>query len=368
MIAAQPVPKEIRRPTTMLGRAAGKITLQKSDAWSVQPSTCPACTSTGSMRFTPAMVESRVGNSVATQTTNTLPASPMPNQRMASGIQASGEIGRKISTNGSTMRSTRRDHPMASPSGIAIAPVMVHAENTRARLVPVCRKSSPLASKVQNSCAAMTGGGRSEICGLKIAMTSCHTITIPTTAVASGSARERNTLLARLGQRLLGEGCVELRVVVGLQDLRVLQEPGVGIDRRFLWDDVTAVDRDALRERVIDDVLGEADLLRPHPGRGLRILQDEVDRPDVGAHQVLHHLGPPGKEVVMHILAVADVVALHDRHDLLGLDEHFGVTGRERVGDVRIPGDAGIDRLALQQRRNLRAIGLEQRDIGFLEA
>src|SRR5439155_124548 len=235
-----------------------------------------ACTSTGSMRFTPAMVESRVGNSVATQTTNTLPASPMPNQRMASGIQASGEIGRKISTNGSTMRSTRRDHPMASPSGIAIAPVMVHAENTRARLVPVCRKSSPLASKVQNSCAAMTGGGRSEICGLKIAMTSCHTITITTTAVASGSARERNTLLARLGQR--------------------------------------------------------------------------------------------GKEVVMHILAVADVVALHDRHDLLGLDEHFGVTGRERVGDVRIPGDAGIDRLALQQRRNLRAIGLEQRDIGFLEA
>src|SRR2546428_203069 len=207
MIAAQPVPKEIRRPTTMLGRAAGKITLRKSDAWSVQPSTCPACTSTGSMRFTPAMVESRVGNSVATQTTNTLPASPMPNQRMASGIDASGR------------------------------------------------------------------------------------------------ARVKNTLLACLGQRLLREGRVEPGVVVGLQDFRVLQEPGVGVDRGLFGHDVAAVDRNAFGERVTDDVLGKADLLGPHPRRGFRILEDKVDRLDVGGHQVLHDLGSLREKIVMYILA-----------------------------------------------------------------
>src|SRR6267142_3534548 len=286
------------------------------------------------MRFTPAMVESRVGNRVATQTTKTLPASPIPNHRMASGIQASGEIGRKISTNGSTIRSMRRYHPMASPSGIANAAVMVHADNTRARLVPVCTNSSPLANSVQNSPAASTGGGSSETCGLNSAMTSCQTITITTAAVASGSARARSSpvrcsdplhSLAGFSERLLGEGCVELGVVVGLEDLGVLQELGVGIDRRLLGHDVAAVHRNSLRERIVDHVLGKADLPRTHPGGALRVLEDVVDSLDVGGHQVLHHLGPLGEEIVMHVLAVADVVALHDRHDPFGLDEHPGV-------------------------------------------
>src|SRR5438270_5126011 len=303
------------------------------------------------MRFTPAMVESRVGKNVATHTTNTLPASPMPNHRMASGIQASGEIGRKISTKGSTICSNRCDHPMASPSGIAIAPVIIHAENTRARLMPVCTNSSPLANSVQNSLAASTGGGSSETCGLNSAITSCQTITITTTAVASGSARASSfpvrcsrplPAVAGFSERLLGEGCVELGVVVLFEDLGVLQKLGVGVDRRLLRDDVAAVHRNAFGERVIDDVLRKADLFRPHAGCAFRILQDEVDRPDVGGHQVLHDLGPPGEEIVMHVLAVADVVALHDRHDSLGLDEHPGMSGRKRVGHVRVPGDARI--------------------------
>src|SRR5229473_7400923 len=332
--------------------------------------------SPGSMRFTPAMVESRVGKKVATHTTNTLPASPMPNHRMASGIQASGEIGRKISTKGSAICSNRCDQPMASPSGIAIAPVMIHAENTRARLVPVCTNSSPLANSVQNSPAASTGGGSSETCGLNSAITSCQTITITTAAVASGSARASSfpvccsplPALAGFSEGLLGEGRVELWIVVLFEDLGVLEEPGVGVDRRLLGHDVAAVDRDAFRERVIDDVLRKAYLLRPHPGRAFRILQDEVDRHDVGGHQVLHHLGPPRKEVVMHVLTVADVVALHDRHDCLRLDAHPRMSGSERVGHVRVPGDAGIHRLVLQQRRDLRAVGLEQRNVGLLEA
>jgi hypothetical protein len=45
--------------------------------------------------------------------------SPTPNQRIAIGIQASGEMGRKIWRNGPIARSPRRDPPRQRPSGMA---------------------------------------------------------------------------------------------------------------------------------------------------------------------------------------------------------------------------------------------------------
>ena len=45
--------------------------------------------------------------------------SPTPNQRMASGIQARGEMGRRIWLRGLKAISPRRYQPMVRPSGIA---------------------------------------------------------------------------------------------------------------------------------------------------------------------------------------------------------------------------------------------------------
>ena len=75
--------------------------------------------------------------------------------------------------------------------------------------------------------------------------------------------------------------------------------------------------------------------------------------------EVLHDLGALFQEVVVHILAIADVMPLHDRHDLLGLDEHARVTGSEGVRDMRVPSDSGIDRLGHEKGWYLRAIRLE---------
>ncbi len=63
--------------------------------------------------------------------TKILPPSSMPNQRMASGIQASGEIGRNSSTTGSSTRSSRCQRPMAKPSGTATIAASTQAESTR---------------------------------------------------------------------------------------------------------------------------------------------------------------------------------------------------------------------------------------------
>ena len=113
----------------------------------------------------------------------------MPNHRIARGIHASGEIGRNNSMTGSMMRSKPRDQPIASPSGIAIAPARSHAENTRARLTPVCTKSSPLSTSTQNSLAASHGGGSSDTCGLKMTITACHTAMIAAAASKNGTTR-----------------------------------------------------------------------------------------------------------------------------------------------------------------------------------
>jgi len=52
---------------------------------------------------------------------NALLVIPMPNQKMANGIQATGGIGRTISKIGRANPSTTLNHPIANPRGIPIA-------------------------------------------------------------------------------------------------------------------------------------------------------------------------------------------------------------------------------------------------------
>jgi hypothetical protein len=57
--------------------------------------------------------------------------SPTPNHRIEMGIQASGEIGRKIWINGFNAISDRRYHPIANPSGIPNTAAAVKPQVTR---------------------------------------------------------------------------------------------------------------------------------------------------------------------------------------------------------------------------------------------
>ncbi len=50
---------------------------------------------------------------------NAAERSPMPNHKMARGIQARGGIGRRVSITGVSMSRSRRDQPQRMPSGMA---------------------------------------------------------------------------------------------------------------------------------------------------------------------------------------------------------------------------------------------------------
>src|ERR1700722_14614651 len=74
--------------------------------------------------------------------------SPTPNQRMAIGIQARGEIGRKICTSGLNAISARRYQPFVRPRGIAVTAAKRKPHVTRKREAttylsnnPCCKRS-----------------------------------------------------------------------------------------------------------------------------------------------------------------------------------------------------------------------------------
>jgi len=56
---------------------------------------------------------------------------PMPNQNIAIGIQASGGMGRMISTSGVNVSLAIFDQPMRMPRGTAITMAIENPQNTR---------------------------------------------------------------------------------------------------------------------------------------------------------------------------------------------------------------------------------------------
>ena len=67
----------------------------------------------------------------------------MPNQRIASGIQAMGGIGLSSSTIGSTMLRMVTNNPMTMPKGSAIRNAMTNPSTTLRRLTPVSTRRVP---------------------------------------------------------------------------------------------------------------------------------------------------------------------------------------------------------------------------------
>ena len=69
---------------------------------------------------TPETVLKRIGKKAPKKIMNAADFIPMPNQKIAMGIQARGGIGRMISTRGLRSSLSTFDHPITIPSGTAI--------------------------------------------------------------------------------------------------------------------------------------------------------------------------------------------------------------------------------------------------------
>jgi len=84
-----------RIPTITWGNAAGQMTLRYSFQRGTQKFSA-ACRNRGSMPCTPVAVCTTIGKTDEMKMRKIGDASPIPNQRIAIGIQAMGEIGRRI--------------------------------------------------------------------------------------------------------------------------------------------------------------------------------------------------------------------------------------------------------------------------------
>src|SRR5688500_559648 len=100
----------------MRGRTAGKITRTIS-AGVVRPKLRPACTYIGGTLRTPFIVATTIGKNDARKIRKIGARLLTPNQITASGIQASGEIGRSIWISGFVARASALHQPRASPAG-----------------------------------------------------------------------------------------------------------------------------------------------------------------------------------------------------------------------------------------------------------
>src|SRR5437763_2164241 len=115
---SQAMPTVMRTPTSNCGRMAGSSTSRSiSHGGSAKLRAALRCT--GSMSCTAFIVASVSGRNEAEKISNMAERSPTPNQRMAMGIHASGEIGRSSCSSGLKAISPRRERPRATPAGTA---------------------------------------------------------------------------------------------------------------------------------------------------------------------------------------------------------------------------------------------------------
>jgi hypothetical protein len=81
------------------------------------------------------------GTKAENQITMIFAASPRPSQRIASGIHASGGIGRMMRKTGLISASTRRSQPIHRPSGTPVAMATRKPMATSFRLCTACEAS-----------------------------------------------------------------------------------------------------------------------------------------------------------------------------------------------------------------------------------
>ena len=97
-----------------------------------------ASTKTESTERTPDTVLSRIGKNAPKKIIKAADLTPIPNQKMARGIQASGGIGLRISTIGFRIFLSVLDQPISIPIGTAKKIAIKNPQSTRCKLANIC--------------------------------------------------------------------------------------------------------------------------------------------------------------------------------------------------------------------------------------
>jgi hypothetical protein len=120
----------MRRPVNIEGREPGVNTFKKI-SFLFAPRVFEASIKIGSIESTPEMVLRIIGKKQPRKIIKTADLNPIPNQRIARGIQAKGGTGRMISINGVIASRRDFDQPVIIPRGIANIAARRNPMNTR---------------------------------------------------------------------------------------------------------------------------------------------------------------------------------------------------------------------------------------------
>src|SRR5690242_6876034 len=133
------------------------------------------------MVCTPTVVCTIIGNTDAMKIRKMGEALPTPNQRMAIGIQAMGEMGRMIWNSGFSVTNAPCTQPIQRPSGMARATAIPKPAPTRISDAPMCSHRVP--SRASSNVPVTTCHGVGKI-ALSVATTAAHQIA-KTTAITA---------------------------------------------------------------------------------------------------------------------------------------------------------------------------------------
>src|SRR4030095_1045668 len=183
---SQATPSPIRMPVTIWGSAAGSTTDRKRRN-PVNSKLRAARRYFRSMVMTPAAVPTTMGKNDERKIRKIGERSPTPNHRMASGIQAMGEIGRRPWTSGFRNACANPNQPISIPTGTASATASRYPTVTRKSEATRCLSSSPCRSRSTSPTATCPGVGKMRLPLMTTA--TCQTAPSRATGPSSGSPR-----------------------------------------------------------------------------------------------------------------------------------------------------------------------------------
>ena len=193
------MPSARRRPTRSRGRIAGRST-RRAICPGERPKLRPAFQCVAETPPTALIAAIVSGKTEATKMMKTAERSPTPNQRMASGIQASAEIGRTISTSGASASPPRRYQASRIPSGTPTETASRYPQVTRKSDATTCLTRKPFCASSAIARATASGPGRS---GTRPSRMARSHATSSAARPAKGSNRFANAADPRVGRILV---------------------------------------------------------------------------------------------------------------------------------------------------------------------
>src|SRR6185503_18147368 len=358
---SQATPSPMRMPVTIWGSAAGSTTERKSRS-PPNSKLRAARRYLPSIVSTPAAVPTTMGKNEERKIRKIGERSPTPNQRMASGIQAIGEIGRRPWTSGFRNACAVPNQPMSIPTGTASATARRYPTVTRNSEATTCLSRSPWRARSTRPAATCPGVGKIR---LPLSTTAtCQIATSSATGPSSGSQRPlppnmnahraRTALEALVHITLVGDALPDdaglersLHQVVHLGP----DEPEVGVG-----DAVVRVGEHVPEHvRALVEDAGPGREVGGQIAVGLRGLEPGPRGQDV-IHDLLHHGALAVDQVLVHGEHAAHVVRpLVARHV-----EDARIPGHLRHRAEGLAGRVGIHLPRIERRRHLGGRHLHQ--------